>query len=416
MMTIWIKTGIRSGILAFRLLIDISVLSMTARLLEPEGRGLYIGIVVWVYLFARLFSLSLENIVVHTATTHIGLNWLPKTFGSLLILTFILTLLSFTTLWGLYFFSSGSLFGDIPKHYLLFGFTMIPFLIWNQYQTSILLVINRIEASNRAQIAGSVALLVLTFFFTYLFEYGVMGALFARILSQVLISILGISVLWKTVKGYLVFSLREIVNLVRGGIKLHPNTVGNALRSHADVLLINYYLTSIEVAWYQLSNKLVDITLMGPQAFSEVILTRMGKKTVFEIWPEQKRMILKIIPLMALLMCIAYILAPGIIPLVAGNKFEKSVPIFHWLLPVILGRSYGMMMANQIIGRGLFKLASILGLSLGLLSLLLNYLFIPEYGIKGAIYAALISYAIIPVLLNSIFYWWYNRVDEVIKQ
>ena len=97
-------------------------------------------------------------------------------------------------------------------------------------------------------------------------------------------------------------------------------------------------------------------------------------------------------------------------PLVFGVEFSVSATYFQWLLPIAFGKAYGVMMATQAISRGYLWLSSALGIGAAVLNVALNLLLIPRYEIVGAIVATVLSFGLVPVLVNTGFFVHYERV------
>ncbi|HPG71289.1 MAG TPA: polysaccharide biosynthesis C-terminal domain-containing protein, partial [Syntrophales bacterium] len=104
----------------------------------------------------------------------------------------------------------------------------------------------------------------------------------------------------------------------------------------------------------------------------------------------------------------AYFAAPGLV-LLAGNAFTPSVDLFRMLLPVPLGMSLAQLMTNQWIGRGFFLTTTTLTLATALLNIVLNYLLIPVFGVRGAVWSMIGVYAGLAVMVQLSFALWCDR-------
>ena len=109
---------------------------------------------------------------------------------------------------------------------------------------------------------------------------------------------------------------------------------------------------------------------------------------------------------------LAFGLAPLLIRLAFGVDFSASAQYFKWLLPVVCGKAYGAMMATQAVSRGYLWVSSVLGISAAALTIALNAFLIPSYGIPGAVGAAVISFGLMPFLINTVFFVHYERTGR----
>lgn len=402
MKELWKRIIEASGAKIYSLIAGMVTLIITARYLGPEGRGTVAAITTWVGLFSTFGYLSLGQVAIYRAAQNQDEEWFPKTFGALVFFTLTLTSLSCLIAYGLYFFNNGKLYGELPSLALLLGFTMLPLMIWEQYSSSLLMAIDHLRVYNKAQIVGRTIGLFAVVLLVGLLGWGIFGAITANILAQSVVALIGIKLLWKRSFNHLVIDYIEIKSMLSGGLKLHLNAIGTFLFSQSNILILNAYASKAEVGWYQFAFQLVGIMLIIPQAASMVFYSRMGPIGPDRFWPEQKKMGLQVLALMVALSIIAYILAPWAIPLVAGDSFKESVGVFRWSLPAILGMSFSTLMANQWIGRGLFIQASILTVISGLVSIILNYILIPIYGMMGSVWVTIIIYLGIIFIVNLI--------------
>src|SRR5262245_65453026 len=91
MSDVYARIARSSGAVAYTILAGTVILVITARWLGPEGRGEIAGVMTWVGLFSTLGYFSLGHVAIHRATTLRGSPWLGPTFGSLVLLTGVVT-------------------------------------------------------------------------------------------------------------------------------------------------------------------------------------------------------------------------------------------------------------------------------------------------------------------------------------
>src|SRR5207247_11401412 len=89
--------------------------------------------------------------------------------------------------------------------------------------------------------------------------------------------------------------------------------------------------------------------------------------------------------------------APWLVPLVLGGQFLPSVSMFQCLILALFGISLTTMMSGQWIERGKFGVMSLLTIALGVINLVGNVLSLPRFGVYGAIWTAVITYALAAV-------------------
>ena len=393
MKDLWQKVIASSATRGYSLLVGLASLAVTARILGPEGRGVVAGVMAWGSLFATVGSMSIGQVVVHHATTHRGKRWIEPLFGVLLLMTLILTVLMWLVAAGIGYVKE-DIYGKLPAWALQLGFLSVPFLIWQSYGSHLLMSSGNLNFYNRAQIiASSVGFLIIVFALVWL-EKGVAGALTATLMTTALISCIGITKLWAMAGEKIVIQTQMILALIKDGLKLHLNAVGGVLLTVVNTLMINYYSTVAEVGWYQFASQMIATIIILPQALQRVLYEMTAESGPDQIWPQQKRILGRLMGIMIAVILLIYVLSPWLIILIAGEKFVVSVEVLRPLLISVVGVSLSYGMANQWLGRGLFLQTALLTLMSGVVNVCLNALFIPRYGMIAAAWSLAFVYTV----------------------
>lgn len=409
MKSLWIKIAETSTARIYALAIGVISIFITARILGPEGQGILAVTIVWVRLFASFSSLSLGHVVQYRIQVRKSENWLPAIFGTLLFLSIILSIFAYMAAYWVFKVSNGQFFKGIPSSILIVGFFMLPFLVWEEYGSNLLSAADRLRTYNIGQFAGRTVGLLAIILFLVILNLGVSGALLGHVIGQIVVGLIGFIALWKMISENLHVDRVEIKNMLTGSVKLHFNTIGSFLLGQATILMLNHFSTKAEVGWYQVAYQMILVMLIIPQSTTLVLFNKMAELGPDRLWPQQKRMMLQLLGIMTLFSIIAYFLAPVIILSFAGHSFEPSIKVFRLLLPVLIGMSLAHLMTNQWIGRGIFFPTTILTFVTAMANIIFNYFMIPKYGMMGAVWAALISYLGIAVIVQLYFTWWCEK-------
>lgn len=388
-----------SGAKIYSLALAIVTLSLTARWLGPEGRGQMVAITTWVTMFSTIGHLSLGQVAIHRATTKKDDQWLGEVLGSLLVLTAVFTVLCWAVAITAHLLTKGKFFGTLPNWLLAVSFGALPLYIWEQYGSSLLMLLNRIGIYNKYQVIGrTIGLFVLVVFVSW-FSLGVSGAIYATIIGQFVVAISGIRFLYSQSGGRVRAAKQEILALLRGGVRLHWNAIGVVAFGSADILIINHFRGAEEAGYYQLAAQLIGVMLIVPQAASMIMYGKIATLGPDAAWAHHKKVLMYTVGLIIVGIVCAWILAPWIVTLVAGTKFISSVTVFRWLLLAVIGMTFSTIMAPQWIGRGFFLQAAFITIVVGSLSTIANFLLVPRYGMLGATWSAIGAYGL-SVMLN----------------
>jgi len=403
MKVLWFKILETSGAKVYSILTGIVFLFLTARFLGPEGRGNIASVTAWVGLFAAFSGLSLGQVVQYHIQGKRYQEWLPDTFGTLLCLSAVLAVLGYMIAYLVFQATDGQVFKNIPVSVLILGFTMLPFMMWEEYGSYLLSAAGSLRAYNIAQIisrSSSIGAIVLLALWGKL---DVISAISSLAGGQIVLCLIAFWVLWKLAGHVMHVDKRAMKALLHGASKLHINTVAAFLLGQSNILMLNYFCTKAEVGWYQLSFQMIMMMLVIPQAASLVLYSEMAEVGPDKLWPRQKKLGLHVLLTMVVLSCLAYFISPFLISFLAGTSFIPSIKIFRFLLPVLIGMTIASMLANQWIGRGIFLPTTVITLVTTILNIAINFYAIPKYGMMGAVWSMLLSFAVLTVVVQLCF-------------
>ena len=408
MRKLWKEIISSSAAKVYALLIGILSLILTARWLGPQGRGAYVAVTTWVNLFATFGNLSLGQVALHRATTLRDRSWLASTLGSLLFITGVITLVSWGFIALLFCASHGAAFNGLSPVFLVLGFLTLPFLVWEQYGSSLLASLDQMRIYNRAQVLGRTAGIVLIVLLVARLHQGVAAVLITLLLSQLIISCAGLRYLVTHAEERIRPSLSTLRELIQGGLKLHLNAIGGFLITSTDILVINRYRGAVQTGHYQMAVQMSSVLLMIPQAASLVLFGKLAQLGPDDVWAHQRKILIGLTLAMAGIAAGSALIAPWLIPTVVGKAFLPSVPMFQLLVLGTVAMSFTTLMGSQWVGRGLFWQMSCISLTAGLLNLAANCVLVPRYGMYGSVGATMGTYAV-SVLINIGMFLWIDR-------
>lgn len=397
MRKLWGSIAHTSGAKAYSLVVGLAILSITARFLGPEGRGQVAVVMTWIGMFCTFSYLSLGQVALHLISDDSKNEFIGNLLSSLIVMTVILTSICWLVAIGMYCYIPNNAFKNLPPLALLVGFITLPFMIWEQYGSVLLMGIDKVRLYNRYQIIGRTASVIAVILLTGIFSAGVPGVIGANLLGQSIVALGTIAFLIKYVhERGLSFKLKksDTIRLLSGGFKLHFNAIGYFLFTSANVLILNEYHGAGQTAYFQLATSLLGVLMIIPQSASMVIYGKVTSLGPDRAWPYNRNLLLQTTIIMIGLSVIAAVVAPWGIVLLAGDAFEPAVQLFQWMLFGLIGMSFSAVMAPQWILRGYFWQAAGLTFLVGVINLAANFWLIPPYGMDGAVYAFLGTYVI----------------------
>lgn len=414
MKDVWLKISGAAGAKVYNLLLSVATLSLTARLLGPEGRGQVGAVLAWVALFSTLGHLSLGSVAIRQLALDRSSGRVGELLGSLILYTGLLTLLGWLIATLLAVLPKQSAFGDLPPALLVLGFLSLPFMLWQVYGQSLLMGLDLASHFNRATMLGRTVNLVAVFALVGGLSWGPEGAVGAALVAAVVTAAGGLRALFIQAQRRLAPSLDCIATLAQGALRLHLNAIGTFLFTQTGVLVVNHFHGAAATGNYQLAAQLIAVMLIIPNAVSQTMYGVVTKRGPDGAWPINRHVLHRAMGITAVSVVAAWVLAPYLIPLVAGRGFEEAIDNFRTMLPMLFGGTLSAAMASQWIGRGLFWQASLLTLFVGVCGISTSLVLTPRLGPEGAIYATLLGYGI-GAVFNMLLYVHCSRRQALMK-
>jgi len=395
------------GTRVFQLLLGIGSSVIIARMLGPQGRGIYSLAILLPGLLAVFANLGIGP----ASVFYIGKKkYSPKEiFGTNIIFAGLISI--FTIIIGLIivFFFPEKLFPGVPKECLFLALSVIPLQFFSGFAVHILLGLQKIKKYNFIQLIQNFIFLFLIIVFLLGLRFGVKSAIIAEILSV----FVGCAVLFFQTKketNGIVFSLnREILrDFFSYGSKVYLGNIFSFLHYRIDMFMVNIFLNPVAVGFYSIAVTLAEKiglisestgTILFPQVSSETNKERLNKFT-----PLVCRNTLFITMLTAIFL---FLIGRWLIILLYSKEFSDSVLPFQILLIGSITISGWRILANDLYGRGKPLLNSyITGISV-IINIILNIIFIPKFGISGASWATAISYTVALIMITIV----YSRIS-----
>ncbi len=185
-------------------------------------------------------------------------------------------------------------------------------------------------------------------------------------------------------------------SVIKKGFPIFINNIFVSLYTTAGLTIIGLYLTNTEVGLYAAAYKIVFavlmLTSMPVNTALFPIMSRRFNDSFVDGWAFFKRSLF-IVGVLSLLVCfVFYFSTPLIVKVFLGTEFLSVIP----LLQVLSIMPFLVVMASMFTVQGLYglqlhKYAPFIGALLGVISLIVYFIFIPLYGVYGAAYAWILA-------------------------
>ena len=382
----------------------LSILILTPYLIKELGTEQFsiYGVILNLIIFSSIFDFGL-NIGLLRKLVHKYKHYeqLINILFMFFIVLFFCSIPFFTLL-----FKSGLI--KAGNHYFLTSI-FVTIIVTQNILSTLLDVI--IQSVNKIFIGKFIRIIRTIIEFTLLFFVCKMGSVIYLLMSTALINFLYLITLFIYSKKEVKFSLN--LNYFKFSILWEhivysfwyfQNTIASVLVYNAQIILISNFLDSVNVAKYLLVTRFYDIIRTGLTNFTMVLFPSISSLQAEGNWTRLRKVYLNVLLRVSIMVFVIFslILSIGKIIFVKWSHFEDTTTIHLFQL-------YSVFIALLIIEHvptvflsalKFNKYPSIISMVQGILGLLLSYLFLPNYGILGAVFASLVAF-----LLTN---FWYN--------
>jgi O-antigen/teichoic acid export membrane protein len=302
------------------------------------------------------------------------------------------------------------LFPTVAPQYLMLTILMVPVTLFGQqYVNQILLGARRIKEFNAATLLYKVFLLLLVLLATVILGLGMAGALWATILSSLLLCLVLFP--WiKRLAGGVQFrpNLEYMRHALSYGVRAHLGNIVAFLNYRIEVFLLGVFVPATAVGFYAVAVGLAEKLWFVSESASVVLFPTVSAETNEQQRKQFTPIVSRSILLITAIGAVAlYLVSHWAIVLLYSTEYVATIPLFRILLPGIVFLSAGRILANDIAGRGKPLLNTYVGLIGLVVQVALNLVWIPLFGATGAAWATTISYGI----TSAVRLWLYMKLS-----
>ena len=270
--------------------------------------------------------------------------------------------------------------------FLLIVFYFIAFLLFD-FSVKIPLGLEKFSEYNKIQLFKPIILFVLLGVSTFIFTTNLNEVVFFISVSFVIPAFF----YWRFALP-INFSWRKdpAVKSFRFGIKIMFGNLLQYLNYRADILLVSFFLTQLEVGWYYVCVIIGERLLFLTQATSTILFpSASNSEEQLEKTPILSRLNFAVVFVAAFVVGIS---AYWLIPFLFSEQYINSVLPLIILLPGIISLSVSKILSADFVSRGLPQYSLYVSLLNFCLNFILNIILIPKIGIAGAALSSTFSY------------------------
>jgi len=376
------------GSYVISLVASFSVYIILTRLLGPEKFGVYSTLLVIPLITVGFVQMGIRR----AALFHLG----KKHFPEQRIVSAVFTLLLIASFFGILVSGAGFLVYNHPAYktsYMLMVLLAIPFKLAVLYTGGIFLGKDEIRSVNLQNWTPLVLNLLFVALFVWIFPMDILGATIAYMLSNGLVAVYYLVTLYRKYHVTLGFDRDVIRLLVAKGVLFAVSFVVMQLNLRVDLLILGRIGVAAETGYYSLAVQIAEQLWLLPAAVGVVVMSRTANSTSQTKMTEETSRLMRLTLLAGALISLALVLVvPWLVPLLFGPAFSESSQLILWLLPGIMAFMVFRVLNGQLSGMGRPGYSAVIFSFALLINVLLNFLWIPRYGARGAAWATDISY------------------------
>ncbi len=378
-----------SSILVSILGVPLSII--LARFLGPEGKGVVTLVLLVVGQLATILTFGVEIALVYYAGQRLAN--IEKLGNAAMGLGIALGIIGIFV--GIIILNFG-LYNLFPRNLLPILFLMlstIPMALMSSFLRSLIRVTGRIIEEGCLSVIAIILNLMLISA-NFIAGFGLKGTFVAFWLSSILLTliVLMFGIHWRLFEVRSGFTSSLWKPLINYGIKLHLGSIFQSLNYRFDMYIVALFLGSASVGWYSISVAMAEWLWLVPSALGATLMQRIAmihREGVNAISGPINRITSAILLVGIFLM--GYI-GKWIIRLFYGETFMPSYRPFLLLLPGIWAMGLWKNFMNDLVVRGHPTIKSCTsGIAL-VVTLGLDILLIPLWGIEGAALASSVAY------------------------
>uniref|UniRef100_A0A7C6EC92 Uncharacterized protein n=1 Tax=candidate division WOR-3 bacterium TaxID=2052148 RepID=A0A7C6EC92_UNCW3 len=360
---------------------------LITRVLGPEGKGIMSLLVTFPVITVMILILGLDEATVYFLG---GKKFeYAEVLGWAILNTIIISVVSISLLLILRNWLVTSIIKNIKSEFLSMAIFCIPFQIFFQYECAILLGEKDIFGFNLLNILRNLFLLV--FQFILILKSGLLGGVYSLLLGFATATLVGILLIRKFGKPRFPQEINFAKKSISYGTRSVLGLIFHYLTRRLDIFIVNFFLNPAQVGFYAIALMLAELPWYIPQAASTVLFPEVSGMEKAEANQFSAKVARNTVFITVLTCLILALIARPVIKLFFTTKFYPALIPFYINLPRTVALGIGRVLGGNFQGTGKPEYGTIMAFVSFVLTLGLDLLFIPRWGIIGAAIATTIA-------------------------
>ena len=391
--------------------VTISILSnlIVSRRLGPTGKGQYITELMLIMVIAMLIEFGLRRSAVLSITKDIH-SW-PRILTTILVCYVITCAIGLPLVIGLLGKIHNYILPDMPFFLIVLAIPCVPLFLVSELILGVISGQREVHAQVRIQVVSSAFSVLLLGVFLGARHAGVYAAILILFATHSLTIILSIyHLLPVSLKD---FRLRPalVPGLLRLGIPMQASYMASMLNLRLDFFIIFHLLGSRATGLYSIATLCSDAPLFLPGLIQLVLYPHMGAAERSRVCELTRRLSLIVLVFLSVFAAVLLVFGRFLLRHCFGPSFLPAYPALVLLLPGMMFLGQQKLFSTTLSARMKPRSTALAAwLALGV-TLLLDVILIPKYGIAGAAAASSIAYGCALLIL----FYFFSKLTGVRK-
>lgn len=360
---------------------------LITRVLGPEGKGVMSLLLAFPLITVMISMLGLDEATVYFLG---GKKFqYSEVLGWAILNTVIISAITIGLLLFLKNWLVTSVIKNINTEFLLVAIFCIPFQIFFQYESAILLVSKNIFGYNLLSVLRNLLLFLAQL--VLILKFGLRGGIYSILLGFSIATLAGLFLIRKLGKPRFTRQFDFEKKSISYGMRSVLGLIFHYLTRRLDLFIINFFLNTAQVGFYSIALMLAELPWYIPQAFGTVLfphVSGMDKEQAHEFSATVCRNTVFITVVASVLLII---LAKPLIGIFFSSRFYPALVPFYLHLPGTIALGITRILGGNFQGTGKPEFGTLMALVSFLTTVVLDLILIPRWGINGAAIAASIS-------------------------
>lgn len=383
------------GVRIFLIVLGLFITVIVARILGPEGRGIFA-----VATSITMIGVQFGNLGLHAANTFYVAkdeSILSTILGNSLFLSFFVVTIIVSILYLFFIFYPS--FSPLHDNKILFiSLISIPIALSYLLLSNILIGLHKIREYNTLEIINKIAILFATAFI-FLFAHITIEYFLLAILSGNVAALLVAKIIYQKSVQKITYSFTLFKEHIHYGFKAYLAAFFAFMVIRSDILMVDYYLGAKEAGYYSIASSMAEMVYLLPTIIGMLLTPKIIQTDGYEAKLRIVKKIAWMTTGMMLLFCLlSALIAEFMVKLLFGEVFMPSVYPFIWLMPGIIFLSINTIFQNYFAAIGMPVVVIYTPLIALIANITMNKYLISSIGISGASMSSSISYGIMLII------------------